>query len=390
MPLGERKEKVRAVRPDDATTERPATPPDHPPPLAPAGRTHHVRGGEVAPTFASLRAKLRAEGSRNVDHLIKVDHLLFTEEGMLTRDISKVPSAERGEKLGDFGLLSWQDHAWSQFCSLLELPGDYIRRCPNGFGPASKKANVDYWKEQAKGKTFLIRARKLDTPDEKTKATGYARAVLTDKYARFDHLELLDVVEPIAAERGLIIESCQVTDKNMNLRILDPKPITVGTLPGGAPDVHKFGVIILNSEVGASPIRVDFLDYRQVCANGATVLFGKKPLFSHKHVGIELHEIRTGILGALDRMQEKTEIMVQAIKGAQDTPVKDATREIHRILTQNRASDDFVKAVLAAYDLEPVATRYGVVQAITRAAQNLDGDRRREMEELGGRLLLQG
>ena len=323
-----------------------------------------------------LRDKLLIEAKHHEDVLVKGRDIMFGDDGLIT-------VRGGGTRSGD--KFSWNDYAFGQFCAKIEVPADFVRRSPLS-GPASKKSIVDHWKEQVDGKTFLMRLHNLDTPDEKTGADGYVRAFLTERFSKFDNLELLNVAEPFIESRGLEIQIGHHSDKSFHMRLLDPNVIDVGI---DKPDPHQTGIHVLNSEVGAFNLQGDFLVYRQICTNGLIALFDKKHLFSHKHVGIEAHEIRARFSAGLEMMQDRTQSVVDRLQTLQEATIPDPLRELHAKLKANRATDEFINLAFVAYQEEPMTTQYGVIQAITRAAQRLSSfDQRTEMEELAGRLLL--
>jgi len=350
-------------------------------------------------TLDALRTKLELEARHHQDVMVKGRDLLFGNDGLVT---IKHALNEAGKEVEVVDKLSWTDTAFTQFCSKIEVPSEFVRRCPI-HGPSSKKSIIDHWKEGVDGKTFLLRLHNLDVPDEKTGAGGMVRAFLTERFSKFDNLELVDVAAPFIKERGLQIQIGAHTDKSFHMRLLDPKTIDVrtGKTPENQPppgahivdyksDVHQVGIHVLNSEVGAYNLRGDFMLFRQVCTNGLIILFDKKPLFSHKHVGIESHEIRTRFAASLDEMKDRTEGVIHNLETAGEQHLAEPLTELRRQLKAAKGTtDDFITLAFEAFEAEPVPTRFGIIQAITRAAQKLPSmDQRIEMEQVAGRILL--
>ena len=332
----------------------------------------HMRPGQPV-TLESIRARLVQEASHHEDVIVKGRDIEIRKDGLIQL---------RG---GDGRLFSWNDHAFGQFCAKIGVPADFVRRSPED-GPASKSSIINHWKEQVDGRAFTLRLRNLNEPDSRTGAHGFVRAFMTDRFSKFDNLEMLDVMEPFIRANDLELQLGAHTDQSFHLRLLSPDFIEMGT--EAKSDPHKVGIHVLNSEIGKHIFHGDFLVYRQVCTNGLVSLFDKKHLFHHKHVGVELHEIRTSISAGLEKMQDYTEITVERLKSLKASPVTDPLRELHRSLKAGRATDEFVSLAMQSYEEEPIPTRFGVIQAITRAAQKLPTfDARVQMEELAGRLL---
>jgi hypothetical protein len=245
-----------------------------------------------------------------------------------------------------------------------------------------------------------MRLHNLDEPDPKTGARGYVRAFLTDRFSKFDNLELLDVATPFIEKHNLQLQIGAATDKGLHLRLLHPSAIDLktGLLPTTPPeahivdrnaDVHQFGLHVLNSEIGAYNLQGDFLVFRQICTNGLVVMFEKKHLFSHKHIGIEAHEIRTRFAAGLEEMQDRAGGVFERLSHFAEAALPDPLAVIHRELKANKATDDFINLAFRAYETEPIASKFGLLQAITRAAQQLHSlDQRVAMEEVAGKLLM--
>lgn len=338
----------------------------------------------VAITVEEMRKKLTIDAKHNQDVMVKGRDIHVSDDGLV---MLRGKTNDRGFDVAwEGGPYSWRDFAFGQFCAKLEIPGDFVRKSPVT-GPASKKAIIDHWKGEVDGKTFLMRLHNLEKPDEKTKSVGLVRAVLSERFSKFDNLELLDVAEPFIKSEGLICQIGANTEKSFHMRLVHPKTIDF-TGPGGKLDVHQVGVHVLNSEVGAYNLLGDFFTYRQICTNGLVVLFDKKHLFQCKHIGIEAHEVRTRFAAALQTMHDKTEVFFERLDRSVTTKLPDPLATLHQHLKYSKATDDFIQAATLAYEEEPAASRYGIVQAITRAAQKLPIDQRLEMEGVAGRFLM--
>lgn len=347
-----------------------------------------------------LRGKLLTEARHHQDVWVKGRDMTFTQDGLMFITNAKGDGDVDVELKHPY---SWTDFAFGQFCAFLEIPPDFIRRCPVN-GPSGKKGIVDHWKGGVDGKTFLLRLYNLDKPDEKTGAGGYIRGFLTERYSRFDNLELLNVAEPFIKEHQLQIQIGQHTDKSFHMRLLHPKVFDIKTgrpvrpedqPPPGAhvvnqnSDNHQMGLHVGNSEVGAFNLLGDFVLFRQLCTNGLVVLFDRKHLFTHKHVGIEQHEIRTKLQAALGEMNDRSDSVIEKVEMLAAAKLEQPLNELRRQIKALGGTNDFVTLAFQAYEEEPIPSRFGVVQAITRAAQKLPSiDARFKMEQLAGQILL--
>jgi hypothetical protein len=95
-----------------------------------------------------------------------------------------------------------------------------------------------------------------------------ARAFLSDRYRRLDNYELLEHVLPVVQDMsGARVESCDVTESRMYIKIINPR-LETEVVPG---DIVQAGLIISNSEVGQGSLSVQPLIFRLVCSNGMIV-----------------------------------------------------------------------------------------------------------------------
>jgi hypothetical protein len=94
---------------------------------------------------------------------------------------------------------------------------------------------------------------------------GRAMAFLSDKYRRIDNFEIANAVFPMIADmKDASVESCEITEKRMYLKVLNPR-IQTEIVQG---DVVQSGILISNSETGLGSVSVMPLVYRLVCSNG--------------------------------------------------------------------------------------------------------------------------
>ena len=153
---------------------------------------------------------------------------------------------------GDTLTLDINEIAHGQIASHTGIPYKYYNRMQNT-DPELLARNVNTW-FQKEPQTRMVRT--LD---------GTARAFLSEKYRRIDHAEIAEAVLPMIGDMpGATVESCQLTDKKMYIKVLNPR-IQTEIVPG---DVVQSGLLISNSEVGLGSVAVLPLVYRLVCSNG--------------------------------------------------------------------------------------------------------------------------
>jgi hypothetical protein len=181
----------------------------------------------------------------------KADYIADTREIQMTtlnsENSGTVSSIEFG---GNSFIVNGIAH--SQFADKLKIPQRYYDRMRTE-QPALLDRNVNTWLQEQPSRRMI---RTLDDT---------ARAFLSEKYRRIDNYEIASEVLPIIGEmQGAKVESCEITDSKMYLKIVNPKVET--EIAKG--DVVQSGLIISNSEVGMGSVSVMPLIYRLVCSNG--------------------------------------------------------------------------------------------------------------------------
>lgn len=242
--------------------------------------------------------------------------------------------------------------------------------------------------------SFMVRSRKHE--EAKARSHGILRAFLSPGYQRIDDRRLLDCVS--RSEMGQHLDEVsfmgwgphrtRFTDKSSHLTALfpDPVPVPVG---GGDPEPHWHGFRIRNSEVGFSAITIEDFWFRLVCTNGMIAAVDGNHLFYRRHIQIEdealemqMSDVWNNLIARRDWTKDR---MLEASSEEMERPLEG----LRSFLRRRNAPKYFIEAATEEYEREPVATRYGLSQAITAAAKRVDDvDKRLEMERLGGRFLL--
>lgn len=148
------------------------------------------------------------------------------------------------------------------------------------------------------------------------------------------------------------------------------------------------GIRLGNSEVGLRSVACYALVWRHLCSNGL-MGWGQEQLFRKVHRGkltsTQLTaKLAEAITMALDRAND---LLKRFIQSAQE-PVPNVQTVIKRLVEKRHLTQEFRDALLyALYQEDYVDTLFGLVNAMTRATQLYDGDRRVSIEQEAGRLL---
>lgn len=211
-------------------------------------------------TFEELAAELYRRKEMKHDYVV--------DTSVLTMDASpnNAQMSMRNDATNQTYLFNINEIAHNQIGTKLGIPAKYYdkMRIEN---PELLAQNVNSWFKLYPEKRMV---RTLD---------GTIRAFLTDKYRRIDNFEIMAAVYPIIKEMpDANIESCEVTDERLYLKVVNPR-LTTDVVPG---DTVQSGILITNSEVGLGSFTVSPLVYRLVCSNGMVVNDAKTRKY---HVG---------------------------------------------------------------------------------------------------------
>ena len=282
--------------------------------------------------------------------------------------------------------------AHQQIASRLGIPYRYYQKM-QAEQPSLLDENVNRWLNYSHERRMI---RVLD---------GKVRAFLSDRYRRLDNLELCATVLPVIKEmKGANIESCEVTESHMYLKVINKRmkaEVAVG-------DAVQAGFVVSNSEVGLGSLRVEPLVFRLVCKNG---LICKDLAQKKYHVGRQVGEsedaayelysdetlrqddkaffmkVRDTVRVAAN--EAKFQITVNRMRDTMNLPLEhEPMKEVELLadkfqLTQAERGD-----VLRQLFMSKDNSRYGLMNAVTAASKLCtDYERATDLERIGGEIL---
>lgn len=287
----------------------------------------------------------------------------------------------------DHGSYPIRPVAHEQIAGRLKIPKAYYDRMLRE-DPHLLATNVDAWFWRFPEKRMV---RTLG---------GDARAFLSNRYNRVDHIDIAEVALPVLADiPDVEIASVQVTESKMYIQAVSPRlrgEVAVG-------DVVRGGVIISNSEIGQGSVSVASFFERLRCRNGMVAM----EKFRQNHVGRQIDDSET--LWQDDTRQAEDRAILLKVRDMVRAAV-DETRFSGFLskmtgLTQARVSGDPVKAVeVLAEKIDATETErggmlralieggdlsaWGLLNAVTAQAHAAtDHDRNVALQAIGGQLL---
>lgn len=291
--------------------------------------------------------------------------------------------------------LTMNEHAHRQIGNRIQIPAKYYDRMRES-SPELLAQNVNHWLHTDPEPRLV---RTLD---------GQVRAFLSNRYQRIDNNHVAEAVLPILLNvPGIRVVSSEITESRMYLKAVttEMREMVPGSRRVG--DFVEGGLIISNSEIGMGALTVKpFLNFL-VCTNGM-VRDDIKRRFNHVGKAHDIIDVESIELSDDTRKLEDLTVL---------SKVKDVVRAaldynkfrdtIHRLgeTTEQRVEGDPIKAIEVLGDsfgfqvnersqvlrhlIEGAdLSRYGVINAVTRTAEDLASyDRATQFEAFGGDLL---
>jgi hypothetical protein len=281
-----------------------------------------------------------------------------------------------------FALTAW---ATAQACGKLGIPTAYFNRCP----PDLQDAQFNHWRQQEEVlRKIAATAEEPDAAKWMVRAKhATVRGVLSAKYERLDNRQLIEALLPRLPEGRYQVSLMELTNESFHLRLVDPR-ISRDVLPG---DRLLVGIHLANSEVGFRAVTVDACVYRLVCTNGLLRRLDGKSLLRQRHIHVAdarfIPLLEEAIAQATLVAAAFIEQMALSIKTPVPGPEK-AIAYLGQMWGLSKQTQEFIRlALLGEPKTGQQDTLYGLVNAVTNAAQRLRIDERFTLETLASILV---
>lgn len=265
-------------------------------------------------------------------------------------------------------VLGLSDRAVTQMCGRLEIPPRYMKRKMDerAWNVVDTIVRDDLNRH---GQRLLLRT--IGTQ---------IRAVLSEKYVRLNDADVVSDIVEIVQARAQVRWGHIDTD---GIWIKATFPDLKFTGPDGSD--YFCGMILGNSEIGDRSVSCGPFIYRKVCTNDMVIVHADA--FEHRHIFVDRAQLRYGLKKAIAAAVREGDTFADQIQMAMSESVEDPLDVIDQIAKKVRYSKELTDTVKASFQIEPMPNKWGVANALTRAAQTLEGDRRVEMEWLAGNLM---
>jgi hypothetical protein len=230
-----------------------------------------------------------------------------------------------------------------------------------------------------------VRSRRL-APGEPTTSNGVLTAFVGSTYAPIDDARVFDLMAGALGSRTDDFRFLRVTltDATSQYVAVAASETDLGVRSF---DPHLSGFLVANSEVGARALTAVVYLVRLICTNG--LVSHDASSFRRIHRAANDNALEAALSTFLSGLPSGWTTVAARLRAARRIALPEPRRVIEDAFGEVSSLRRHSTAVVDAYDAEPDATLWGIVQATTRAAQSLLPEDRLEMERFAGRLLVE-
>ena len=226
-----------------------------------------------------------------------------------------------------------------------------------------------------------------------------ARAFLSERYRRRDNMEIANAVLPLFAGGGSRVESCEVTEHRMYIKIVNQR-LEMEVSKG---DVVQAGVVISNSEVGLGAVSVQPLVYRLACTNVICDMGQRKnhvgrqnqlmedySMYSDETLEAEdkafLMKLKDVALAAIE--ENRFSMVVDRLRATTDMKITGDIQKVVELSSNSFGLNGDEQSSVLRYLIEGGdLSLYGLSNAVTRTSQDIESyDRATELEGIGWKM----
>jgi len=271
--------------------------------------------------------------------------------------------------------------ALKQYLSRLGIPIAFWKRLDN----EDRKYNFNQLSRKV-AKDITVKCRKANSDD----GTDIIRGVLSPNVNPLDNRVAFQYLrEHLERSESSNIVEFNLNDIYFDFRTVFGEGIDVGN---GTADPLYSGVLVSNSEITTHNLNVDAMVYRLVCENGMVTIQEKHSFIENRHQNNinddrDFHaEIDSALWDAIAHAKER----VQVFGNTQTTYLNedDLDKYSEKFHKTAKVDEDFMIDVHHRIEGIQPLTLYQFLNAVTAAAQNLEGTDRYRVERDAGDFLL--
>lgn len=289
--------------------------------------------------------------------------------------------------------LNIHSHALNQISSKLSVPQGYVNNLQATDWGRNLTANIFNTTRMHSDKTVLIR-----------EVGGEIRGVMSDKYRRMDVQRIYTQFITGMRAHGAVFFDAFYSDVKVYMKAVIPHVFAIET-PNNGTEYMIFGVMLRDSQFGASKLEVSEFAFKLVCDNG---MIGTRFL-SNVHLGADLKVDDNGVFsqGTYDKYTDAAVSAVRDILGNTVSPdairrqvdnIKQLSSEVIDIKTEIKqlpqlglSMGEVEKIEAKLLNSDPATgvtgrpTKWKLVNAINNTGNEIGGERALELEDLAGK-----
>jgi hypothetical protein len=303
-----------------------------------------------------------------------------------SQNICALPDKDFGIMLCvlDRGMWPLTEWAHLQLAEKLGIPKKYYDRMREAGKTELLADNINAW--------LCVKERRLIRILD-----GKIRAILSDRYRIIDNYDLVFLaLDEFKKKETVEIYRVDLTETMLYLKAID-RTLTASVKEE---DIVYGGLILRNSEVGASALKVEPFILRKICSNGLILQHSLKKI----HLGKQTLEIgyiewsdetrkledralwskvRDIIRATFDR--KVFESWVTKLKDSTTVKIEEPIEAVNNIVKHLGLNEEQKQKLLMHFS-EP--TKYGLINAITNVASETENvEAQIKLEEFGGKIL---
>lgn len=262
--------------------------------------------------------------------------------------------------------------AFSQLCSRMGVPANYIKKCFTTGKEDLALENFRAWADEAES-NILVRAN-----------DGIVRAVLSESYKPFDSYQVLRALKYTVDFGRWKPTQVFLSEDRLIVRFVDFTPLPVHD---GSP--LYLGFTVSTSDVGRGSLNVKMMLYRFACQNGLIIASMGGTLYRQHHIGEAMSK---GKLQVFNRVFSDLDVAANAIVANIDQcrsrQLKDyeMTMLVEQARREMKLSEKSVEKLQMLVSSTYGATKWGLINGVTELAQDFTLETRLDMEQWAGEL----
>lgn len=280
-------------------------------------------------------------------------------------------------KTGEMKTDSIGSVAFSQLCHYAGVPSKYAERLIDAGKADLFALNMNEGiKENSIDSTVLVR-------EYGDKVRGF----LSSKFSPFDSYEVITNMKREMDFKNFDIKGYGLNENYFHMRLVDKNMMQID-----GEDLFP-GISVSTSDVGAGALNISYFIYKKVCSNGLVVSQAGCKLLHMRHMGITKENFLEELIKTASLLPDMSERMTDVVVSNSkiilsseelEAMIKKLEKEIPALKKENGKLMEFTKKYQTGEDI----SRWNLINGITEAAQQFDLQKRLQIEEYAGKLLM--